>query len=84
VVSEDVGEVSMLESSELRIYLVALKGLLEVNGYLCCDFGKNFCSHIGVTRFLEEEILGLCEAKVAVHAQCLLVEVSGTLSWWKL
>lgn len=58
--------------------------LLKINRDLCSDFGKNTCIHTSIASFLEEQILSLSEAKVAILGQGLLIKVGCCVRWWEL
>jgi len=76
VVSEHVRHLPVVEAAKVRVNLVALKGLLEVDGDLGSDLREDSRCHACITGFLEEEVLRLSQAKVAILRQSLLVEVN--------
>ena len=67
VIGENIGELTILEIAQVIIGLVLFVSLLEVDGDLSSNLGENICVHTSVTCLLEEEILSLSEAEVAVH-----------------
>jgi len=77
VIPEHIRHLPVVEGSQIRINLVSLEGLLKVDGDLGGNLGENAGGHTCVTRLLEEEVLGLGQAEVAVLVQRLLVEVAG-------
>lgn len=62
VVSEHIGKLAAVVASESWVDLICVKGLLEVDGDLSSDLGKNTSGHTCITSLLEEEVLGLGEA----------------------
>lgn len=67
VIGENIGELTILEITQVIIGLVLFVSLLKVDGDLSSNLGENICVHTSVTCLLEEEILSLSEAEVAVH-----------------
>ena len=82
VVDHHIGKLSTVETTQVRAHLVRLEGLIEVKGDLGGDFREHSGIHASVARLLEEEVLGLGQAKVRVLGQRLLIEIArGALCW---
>jgi hypothetical protein len=60
------------------------KGLLEVNTYLRTNLGQHLRFHARILGLLEEKILGLGKAQVAIHCQCFFRKIDRNVSRWKI
>ena len=67
MVSHHISKLSAVKAAQVRINLVVLEGLLEVDRDLCGNLSEYSGVHTCITGLLEEEVLGLGQAKIAVH-----------------
>ena len=75
VVAQHIGNLFVVEVAQIRIHLVGLECLFKVDAHLGGHLGENACIHACIRGLLEEQVLGLSQAQVAVLIERLFVEI---------
>ena len=80
VITQNIGEVAIVVSSQVGVDLVGLECLLEVDTDLSANLGQGYGLHLVISCLAEEKILSLSKAQHRAHSQTFLGEVRSGLT----